>query len=484
MGDKKIRKRKHFIAVLGTGGYSPCTYFWEDQTCDTRFVQEAVLKLACGDLCPEDRVTICLTEAARRQNWEDRKYTQREIDNHEGTSEEKREGLCTVLKTFLKDVQNIRIEEKDIVTGKDSREMARMFSEIYEVIGEEEEIYFDITHGLRNIPMLMMAVLEYAKVTKNISIGGIYYGAFEVGEKDQETQRKRVPIYDLTFYQLILNWSNAANSFIKYGHGDEINDLADEKWRMLAQTAVKGQNIKEMSGNLNYVANKLQRFTASIEAGRGNVEYKQSVKKCYEDYKAQKQITSEHLIEEYYPLRELLDQAEQKMEGYRNAETNLQVGMATVEWCIENHMVQQGYTALEETMKTFLCEKIGVPQSEEYWRERVVKRLCTVLYDVITKNRGEMDKRFEEWKVSLQKEEKNGNGQSQRGIEKGAELYELLVESERHRELIRLIDQISNRRNDINHFGFTAHTAAAETLKKELEKGAAKFKKLQEEWDS
>ncbi len=41
-----------------------------------------------------------------------------------------------------------------------------MFSEIYDVIDEGEEIYFDITHGLRNIPMLVMAILEYAKVTK------------------------------------------------------------------------------------------------------------------------------------------------------------------------------------------------------------------------------------------------------------------------------------------------------------------------------
>ena len=54
------------------------------------------------------------------------------------------------------------------------------FSLTSDVIDEGEEIYFDITHGLRNIPMLVMAILEYAKVTKGILIGGIYYGAFEV----------------------------------------------------------------------------------------------------------------------------------------------------------------------------------------------------------------------------------------------------------------------------------------------------------------
>lgn len=482
MAKEQMRKRKHFIAVLGTGGYTPCTYFFNDQTCDTKFVQEAVLKLACGELSPDDRVTICLTEDARKKNWEDRKYAEDEIKNNKGTEEGIYEGLHPILKNCLKGISNVRIEGKDIATGQNSREIAQMFSEIYEVIDENEEIYFDITHGLRNIPMLMMAILEYAKVTKDISIGGIYYGAFEVGETDSETRKRRVPIYDLTFYHLILNWSNAANSFIKYGHADEINNLAGGRQQLSAQTLAKGQNIMELSGNLNNVAKKLKDFTASIETGRGNAAYKQSIQRCYGNYILQKMRVSENLVEEYYPFRELLDGIERKMAGYRNAETNFEIGMATIDWCIDNHMVQQGYTALEETVKTFLCEKIAVPQDEEFWRERIVKSLCVNLYDVIERSREEMNKKFEEWKISLLKEGRNDDRKNQRGIEKGGELFGLIVENERHRKLVRLMDQISNKRNDINHFGFTNHTAAAENLKRELEKEVAEFRKIQEEW--
>ncbi len=489
MAKENTRRRKHFIAVLGTGGYTPCTYFLEEQTCDTKFVQEAVLKLACGELCADDRVTICLTEDARRQNWEDRGYTQREIENHKGTEEETCEGLHAVLKRCLGEISNIRLEEKDIATGQNSREIARMFSEIYEVIDEEEEIYFDVTHGLRNIPMLVMAILEYAKVTKKIAIGGIYYGAFEVGETDSETKKKRVPIYDLTFYHMIMNWSNAANSFIKYGHGNEINELADEKWRVIAQTVPKEQKSQmgEMSGNLNNVAKKLQEFTASIETGRGNVEYNQSVKKCYENYAAQKKTTSEKLIEEYYPFRELLDKIEHKMEVFKDAESNLEVGMAVVDWCIDNHMVQQGYTALEETVKTFMCEKIGAPQDKEFWRETVVKRLCSGLYNVVEKDREAMDRSFEDWKIFLQKAgERDGridNGQIQDGLEKGTELYEMIIGNVRHRKLLKLMDQIGNRRNDISHFGFTSSTAKAEILKDQLKIRTDEFKEIQKEWN-
>ena len=145
--------------------------------------------------------------------------------------------------------------------------------------------------------------------------------------------------------------------FIQYGHADEISELVNERWQSIARTSSKSQNVKELSGNLNNVAKRLQEFTSGIETGRGNTEYKKSIQKCYDAYKSQQKFTSEYLVEEYYPFRELLDKIERKTEKYKNAKTNLEVGMATIDWCIENHMVQQGYTALDETVKTFLCEK-------------------------------------------------------------------------------------------------------------------------------
>ncbi len=483
MDRQNERRKKHFIAVLGTGGYTPCTYFWEEDTCETKFVQEAVLKLACGELRSEDRVTICLTEDACRQNWEDRAYSQREIERNSSLSQETYQGLHTVLKSSLKDISDIKIEAKEIATGKDSREIARMFSEIYDVIDEGEEIYFDITHGLRNIPMLVMAILEYAKVTKGILIGGIYYGAFEVGIVDPVSNRKRVPIYDMTFYHTILNWSNAANSFIQYGHADEINELVSEKWQSIARTSAKGQNMKELSGNLNNVAKRLQEFTSGIETGRGNTEYKKSIQKCYEAYQSQQKFTSEHLVEEYYPFRELLDQIERKTQGYHHAKTNLQIGMATIDWCIENHMVQQGYTALDETVKTFLCEKIGVSQEEEFWREMIVKRICTSLYSVIEGTCEEMEHQFEEWKKFLGARGQCEADQMQKAFEKGRELYVLITGNSKRKRLIPLMNRIGTKRNDISHFGFTDHTAAPDSLKKELRNLADAFREIQREWD-
>lgn len=485
MAEERNRKKKHFIAVLGTGLYQPCTYYYGEQECGTKFVQEAVLKLACGELCPADRITICLTDGARSRNWEDRLYTQREIADGRGGEGETYRGLHPTLEACLADVPGVKIEEKDIATGKNNREIAGMFSDIYETIGEDEEIYFDITHGLRNIPMLVLSILEYAKVTKRISIGGIYYGAFEVSEEVPGSQEKRVPVYDLTFYHTILNWANAANSFIKYGHANEIKNLAGEKFGIISQNnRGKKKNIKELSGNLNNVASKLSGFSLSLETGRGNTEGPDNMKNCYERYVAEQKTTSGNLVEEYYPFRELLEQIERKMEGFKGAETNFEVGMAAVDWCVDNHMTQQGYTALDETVKTFLCEKLEVPQNQEFWREAVVKRLCSTLFEVVREDRKEQERRFESWKSGLERADKGTDEERREGLKKGEELFGWIVEKEDAKKLVQLMNTIGIKRNDVSHFGFTSNSAKSVDLSRDLKVLAEDFKQLRKKWDA
>jgi len=49
-----------------------------------------------------------------------------------------------------------------------------IFTSVYSEIEFNDEIYVDVTHSLRNIPIIFMSVLNYAKVTKNCTIKGIF----------------------------------------------------------------------------------------------------------------------------------------------------------------------------------------------------------------------------------------------------------------------------------------------------------------------
>ena len=113
----------------------------------------------------------------------------------------------------------------------------------------------------------------------------------------------------------------------------------------------------------------------------------------------------------------------------------------------------------------------------------IVKRICTSLYSVIEGTREEMEHQFEEWQKFLGARGQCDAAQMQKAFVKGRELYTLITGTSKHRKLIPLMNRIGTKRNDISHFGFTDHTAAPDTLKKELRSLADAFREIQREWD-
>ena len=50
--------------------------------------------------------------------------------------------------------------------------------------------------------------------------------------------------------------------------------------------------------------------------------------------------------------------------------------MAVTAWSIENGMIQQGYTSLEETIKTWICHNYELNEVDERNREGIVGFKC------------------------------------------------------------------------------------------------------------
>ena len=188
--------KRHFMSILGTGAYSECTYKFNDDIFRTRFIQEALLSF--NDFTKEDRMTIFLTEKARELNFKTRECGENDCKCNKYKPGDILIGLGEILKNKYGD----SIEIVDIADGKTEDEQWEIFSTIFENIKDDEEIVFDITHGFRTIPMLAFAVLNYARVLKNISLNSIYYGAFEAKYDDGT-----VPIWNCTSYIDIMDWT-------------------------------------------------------------------------------------------------------------------------------------------------------------------------------------------------------------------------------------------------------------------------------------
>lgn len=150
------------------------------------------------------------------------------------------------------------IDECVIPVGATEDELWSVFQIMYSHIREGEELYIDITHSLRNIPIQMLSVIAFARVVKKVTVNGIYYGAFEVGNINEQGI-KEAPIFDLITFLDILDWSQAASSFVKYGDSEQIVDLYKKNSKRLP--------LKTME--LYKVISELQNITRGLETSRG-----------------------------------------------------------------------------------------------------------------------------------------------------------------------------------------------------------------------
>ena len=130
---------KHFLTVLGTGGYQEAVYYCEEGRCKTSFIQKAVLDLKIPDWESGDKITVFVTEESKNRNWVNRSYTDREIEEAKKRGEELPEikfGLEEILKEKYEDSVQICM----IPIGANEEELWEIFKNIFETIGQEEEL--------------------------------------------------------------------------------------------------------------------------------------------------------------------------------------------------------------------------------------------------------------------------------------------------------------------------------------------------------
>ena len=489
---------KLFVTVLGTGNYSDCIYYKDDYSLRTPFIQEAIINLLYQSKDSKDKLQdfdmkILLTEKALQKNY----YGPNKLES--------------ILKKY-----NITPELVMIPEGKTSDELWDIFEKVSETIDEAAKklespsdtlnVNIDITHSLRNIPMQIVVAMNYLTLFNNINLEGIYYGAFELGETkiddklfenkgilnklynldnidnnildklksansrddlDIDTKNailnnsrdykgctiKHAPICNLDTYYDLLKWTNAINSFIKCGNTSEIQQLS-RKERAQAFTSNK-QNSKNIA-LLDNVINYLDNFTNCINTCRGmNGEKAEdsinSIKVAADKLYDQLKKLDENIS--IKPLKKLFKLVSKKIEPFVD-KNNLEIGLATINWCIEYNLFQQGYTALEETIKTLLCIKLNLDPKD--YLENIYENREDIVNEILTEAAIKLQGNKEDKNTDIQnnntKETSDHNIDNSNNVEKFIEecSYQLAYT----KEFCKLSQAVKAFRNDINHFGF------------------------------
>lgn len=339
-----------FISFLGAGNYRPCNYVWSGGQCNTRFIQEATLRMIEAESWEaSDRVCTFLTDTAENKNW---------LSHPE--EETPTQGLKEVIDGMR---LTAKMEAIHVPAGNNNEELWEIFQTVFDQIGEGDEVYFDITHGFRYLPMFSMVLMNYAKALKNISVKSISYGNFE-GKTDNNA-----PITDLKPLSDLQDWTIAASDYKKYGNADALEKLARQTLDPLLKAPATRTTAVQ---HVNRFIKLLKEYSLERQTCRGlliaNGGTSQKLNEAFEKIE-DTGITPLNPIFKW--LQDTIKPAESTIRNCINA----------AKWCYERQLYQQAITILQEGMVSFIAERNGIGIADEAGRGLVAGSINFKHYD-------------------------------------------------------------------------------------------------------
>jgi CRISPR-associated Csx2 family protein len=419
--------RKVFMSVLGTGFYEPCSYYLNDRekTIYTRFIQEATIRLFCSDWEENDQIIIFTTNKALTANY-DSSITERKNFNNETTPYS---GLAAILENL-----NLKVPFKNetIKDGNDENEIWEVFTTIYNQLNEDDEVYFDITHSFRYLPMLLLILLSYSEYLKKTSVKSITYGNFEVSKNNNGL----APIMDLMPLILLKDWSVAANNFERFGDVRLISKLCQDSLKPILQKA-KGSD--KIATSVNYFSKNLPELISMLKTCRGPEIVSGELAISLENKIANIEETS------LAPFNPIFTRIKNQVHRFACSD-NVKNGFTAVDWCIQNGLIQQGLTMLQETINSLICESENLDITNKVNRN--------IVNSVFKFSLGQTEE--SEWKGDCISSEDNIN------------LTRKILKNPLVILLSKEFNTITDLRNDINHFGMRADPSKSDKFEKNL----------------
>ncbi len=408
--------RKVFISFLGGTNYRYCDYQKNDKSYgNVRFVQEATLNyLDVNNNWEEtDVAMILLTKVAKDSNWVDNGQKDK-LGNTicDEQTQSTLEGLESRLKQFKIDKQIV----DELPEGNDESEIWEIFERVFDKINEGDHLYFDITHGFRYLPMLVMVLCNYSKFLKKITVESITYGNFEVARKLGHGL-----IVDLLPLTKLQDWTYAAGQYLDSGNVKKLVEL---------KSIIKSDVLKNIVDKLEIVIKERQTCRGLQIHNSTNLS---GLKTTLSEY------LSDHTTDKSEePLHQILKEVDKSLKDF-DTQTNFMNGFNAAKWCVKNGLFQQAITMLRENFVTLFCERHGFDIMEKDMRFIVE----TALNIQINHKQNRKDK----WPIDL-------SDNQIKQIDNVLQDSWIKSDGKHNNALIHVYNEIRDYRNNFNHAGF------------------------------
>lgn len=317
---EKGKSRKVFLSFLGLGhtetGYKESSYIDKEKNKiveKVKYVQNVIVEIEEDKF--DEKYIFCTAEVLKKRFNE------------------------------LEEEMGYTYKSIEIKKGENEEEIWDIFQKVYDVLEENDEVTFDVTHGFRFLPMLGLLLLQHAKFLKNIKVKKLCYGAFEM-RTEKEKENEISPIMDLTSFSKLQDWSLSGYSFVKTGMAEHFTDLAKKEFKS------KSKDVDIDKNNLRNISKKLEEVALDIYTNRGiNIVEGNKVAVIKEEMREIKKDL-------YPPFTLVIDKIEKDISNFKIK--NVYNVFYAVEWCIEKKLFQQGITMLQEGLITFLLDKVNI----------------------------------------------------------------------------------------------------------------------------
>ena len=298
----------------------------------------------------KDVAYILLTEGAEKKNWE---------DNGHVIPKTNTPIIQTGLKTQLSQLKLPFpvIPIKGLPDGNNEEEIWQIFTRVFEVIQEGDELYFDLTHGFRYLPMLTLVLGNYAKFLKNITIKSITYGNYE--SRDESTNE--APIIDLQSLSELQDWTSGSSSFLMNGNITTLTSMCERDLTpLIKESKGKNDNARILRNYMKAIANLVD----DLNTCRGEEILKgDNIRKI-------NHLSNELTDVIIEPMKPIIKKIRESFQNFSTSD-HIKNGYIAAQWCFDNKMYQQSLTILNEMLISHICEIEGWKKDDATVRECV-----------------------------------------------------------------------------------------------------------------
>lgn len=235
------------------------------------------------------------------------------------------------INSYLKDNanSNMKASKSKIITyGVDDEEIWSnfdLFMGLTEELEDGDQIYLDITHSFRSIPLFMYLMMDFIQnlKSKKIELSGLYYGMLDI---KREMDGDYAPVIDYKPLFEISKWIRGVYDFTNYGNGYLISELSKDK--ELADRIIRVSNLF----NINYIK-----------------ELKTQIRKLNE----QLQVTD---LKNLKVLNYIVPNLEEFLQRFENIKSDWEFQLEISKWFHENNKYGNAYISLVESILTYGCE--------------------------------------------------------------------------------------------------------------------------------